>query len=223
MVQCAAQQRIWRKKHRRYRPFAAKFGVMFRAVTKPTPARHLALGVAALVILQILVLCWLGQPWIAQSGHVLLWAGDPLSPDTSQQISDWYSFSHIIHGFAFYGILHLIAPRLPITTRLLIAIGLEVAWEIAENLPSVIEHYRRQALAVGYAGDSILNSVLDTVMMALGFAFAHRAPVWITVALATLFELFTGVMIRDGLILNIIGFIWTPEFIADWQTGGRAL
>jgi hypothetical protein len=64
---------------------------------------------------------------------------------------------------------------------------------------------------------------MDTVMMVLGFLFARRAPVWITVALAIVFELFTGYMIRDGLILNIIGFAWTPEFISEWQSGGRAL
>jgi len=196
---------------------------MLRILTNMTPTLRFALGAAALVALQTLVLCWLGQPWIADSGRVLLWAGDPLSPDTSQQISDWYSFSHVIHGFAFYGLLYLITPRLPVMTRLLIAIGLEVAWEIAENLPMVIAHYRQQALAVGYVGDSILNSLMDTVMMVLGFLFARRAPVWIVVTLAIVFELFTGYMIRDGLILNIIGFAWTPEFIAEWQSGGRAL
>lgn len=186
-----------------------------------TPTWRFAVAAAALVALQMAVLCWLGQPWIAASGHILLWAGDPLSPDTSQQISDWYSFSHIIHGFLFYALLHVLTPRLPLTTRLLIAIGLEVGWEIAENLPAVIQHYRKQALAVGYVGDSILNSVLDTVMMALGFLYARRAPVWSTVALAILFELFTGWMIRDGLVLNIIGFAWTPDFIAQWQAGNH--
>lgn len=191
---------------------------MLRNLTNLTPAQHFALAAAALVTLQIAVLCALGQPWIAQSGRVLLWVGDPLSPDTSQQISDWYSFSHLIHGFVFYGLLHLIAPRLPVLTRLAIAIGLEVSWEIVENLPTSIAHYRKQALAVGYSGDSILNSVLDTVTMSLGFLLARRAPVWITVALTILFELFTGYMIHDGLILNMIGFVWTPEFIAEWQT-----
>jgi hypothetical protein len=184
---------------------------------------RIAAMVAALVGLQIAVLCWLGQPWIAASGQILLWAGDPLSRDTSQQISDWYSFSHVIHGFLFYGLLHFLTPRLPLATRLLLAIGLEVGWEIAENLPAVIQHYRKQALAVGYTGDSILNSVLDTAMMAIGFVMAARMPVWAVVALAIAFELFTGLMIRDGLILNIIGFAWTPDFISDWQAGGRAL
>ncbi len=173
----------------------------------------------ALVALQIAVLCWLGQPWVAESGRILLWAGDPLSTDTSQQISDWYSFSHVIHGFLFYALLHVLTPRLPLPARLLIAIGLEVGWEIAENLPMSIQHYRQQALAVGYSGDSILNSVLDTVMMVIGFVMALRMPVWSVVALGIGFEVFTILMIRDGLILNLIGFVWTPAFIAQWQGG----
>ena len=161
----------------------------------------------------------LGQPLIAASGRILLWAGNPLNPNTSQQLSDWYSFSHIIHGFLFYALLHYLKPRLPLATRLLISIGIEIGWEIAENTPMAIEHYRRQALAVGYAGDSILNSVMDTGMMVAGFFLAARMPVWVVVALGIGFELFTGYMIRDGLALNILGFVWTPDFIAQWQTG----
>ena len=192
---------------------------MLRNVTNMTPGYRSALAAIALVGLQIAVLCWLGQPWIAESGRILLWAGDPLSTDTSQQISDWYSFSHVIHGFLFYALLHYLTPRLPMATRLLISIGLEVGWEIAENLPMSIQHYRQQALAVGYAGDSILNSVLDTVMMGIGFVMALRMPVWAVVVLGIAFEVFTIAMIRDGLILNIIGFVWTPDFIAQWQGG----
>lgn len=110
-------------------------------------------------------------------------------------------------------------PRLSLTTRLLIATGIEIGWEVLENTPMAIRHYRQQALAVGYAGDSILNSVMDTVMMAIGFVMAARMPVWAVVALGIGFEMFAGVMIRDGLLLNIIGFAWTPEFIARWQGG----
>ncbi len=108
---------------------------------------------------QIAVLQGMGQPLIAASGKILLWVGDPLSPDTSQQLSDWYTFSHIIHGFAFYWLTKLVAPRLPLAARLLIAMGLEIGWEIAgEHADGDRRHYRKQALAVGYAGDSILNS-----------------------------------------------------------------
>src|SRR5262249_39118206 len=134
---------------------------------------------AALLVTQIAVLHAFGQPLTAASGRILLWVNDPFSPDTSQQLADWYSFSHIIHGFIFFGILHLAAPRLPVGTRFLIAMGAEIAWEITENTPAVIQHYRAQALAVGYVGDSIINSLSDTLMMCAGFYAASRvrAPI----------------------------------------------
>src|SRR5205814_6233070 len=137
-----------------------------------TPGWGYAAVAAALVGLQVAILHGFGQPLIAASGKILLWAGDPRSPDTSQQLTDWYSFSHIIHGFIFFGLLRLFAPRLPFAVRLLIAMGIEIGWEITENTPAIIQHYRKQALAVGYVGDSILNSVSDTAMMASGFFFA---------------------------------------------------
>ena len=177
-----------------------------------------------LVGIQIVVLHTLGQPFLGASGHILLWVNDPFSSDMSQQLADWYSFSHIIHGFVFFGILRLLAPRLPLGVRLLMAMGVEIAWEIAENSPAVIKHYRQQALAAGYVGDSILNSVSDTVMMSAGFLFASRMPGRYVLAIALCFELFTAVMIRDNLTLNVINLIapsrWAPIVaIHDWQAG----
>jgi hypothetical protein len=177
-----------------------------------------------LVGIQIAVLHTLGQPFLGASGHILLWVNDPFSSDMSQQLADWYSFSHIIHGFIFFGILRLIAPRLPMGVRLLMAMGVEIAWEIAENSPAVIQHYRQQALAAGYVGDSILNSVSDTVMMSAGFLFASRMPGRYVLAIALCFELFTAVMIRDNFTLNVINLIapsrWPPIVaIHDWQAG----
>src|SRR5258706_3885499 len=135
------------------------------------PLWSIAAGAALLVALQVAVLHGLGQPLIAASGHILLWVGDPLSPDTSQQLSDWYSFSHFIHGFIFFGLLRWITPRLPLGARLLIAMAIEIAWESVENSPAVIHHYRQQALAACYAGDSVLNSVCYTFTMSAGFFF----------------------------------------------------
>jgi hypothetical protein len=178
----------------------------------------------ALIAIQIGILHALGQPFLAASGRVLLWVDDPLSPDMSQQLADWYSFSHIIHGFVFFGVLRLIAPRLPLGVRLLLAMGIEIGWEVVENSPAVIQHYRQQALAAGYVGDSILNSVSDTVMMSLGFLFASRVPGRYVLAVALCFELFTAVMIRDNLTLNVINLIappgWAPIVaIHHWQAG----
>jgi hypothetical protein len=190
------------------------------------PAWSYAMAAAVLVAVQVAVLHHLGQPFIGASGHILLWVNDPFSPDTSQQLTDWYSFSHIIHGFLFFWVLRLAAPRLPLPARLLIAMGIEVAWEITENSPAVIQHDRQQAIAAGYVGDSILNSVSDTVMMSAGFVFASRVRARIVIVLALVFEIFTACMIRDNLTLNVIGLVapsgWAPmRAIHDWQAGAK--
>jgi len=181
---------------------------------------------AALVALQIAVLHAFGQPFFAASGHLLLWVNDPFSPDMSQQLADWYSFSHLIHGFIFFGLLHLIAPQLPFGVRLLIAMGIEISWEITENTPATIEHYRQQALAAGYRGDSILNSLSDTLMMSTGFFVASRLRARYIVGIALAFEIFTACMIRDNLTLNVINLIapsdWAPiQAIHKWQEGAK--
>ena len=184
------------------------------------PVWPYALGAAALVAIQVAVLHSLGQPFIAASGRILLWVSDPFSPDTSQQLADWYSFSHIIHGFIFFWLLKLAAPRLPLPARLLIAMGIEIAWEFTENSPAVIQHYRQQAIAAGYVGDSILNSVSDTVMMSSGFLFASRVRARVVIVLALALEIFTACMIRDNLTLNVLGLIAPPiPAIHDWQAG----
>lgn len=185
-----------------------------------------ALGAALLVLFQILVLHGLGQPFVAASGHILLWVGNPLSPDTSQQLSDWYSFSHFIHGFIFFGLLKWLAPQLPFGARLLLAMGIEIAWEFVENSPAVIQHYRKQALAAGYTGDSILNSVCDTFTMSAGFFFASVVRARIVIALALGLEIFTAYAIRDNLTLNVFNLIAPSDWsfvraIHDWQAGAQ--
>jgi hypothetical protein len=190
------------------------------------PAWAYAAGAAVLVAFQVVILHGFGQPLIAASGHILLWVGDPRSADTSQQLADWYSFSHIIHGFIFFGLLRLLVPQLPLAARLLIAMGIEIGWEITENTPAIIQHYRKQALAAGYVGDSILNSVLDTAMMSSGFFLASRVRASLVVALALALELFTAYAIRDNLTLNVVGLIapsdWAPiRAIHDWQAGAK--
>jgi hypothetical protein len=196
-----------------------------RAMNDVTRTRAIYGAVAAaLIVLQATVLHIFGQPAFAASHHFLLWVSDPFSPDTSQQFADWYSFSHLIHGFIFYGLLHLAAPRLPFAARLRIAMGVEIAWEITENTPAVIEHYRQQALAAGYRGDSIFNSLSDTLMMSTGFFVASRSNPKVIVATALTLEILTAVIIRDNLTLNVINLIapsdWAPiKTIHDWQAG----
>jgi hypothetical protein len=184
--------------------------------------RHYLAAAAALLALQAAMLHGFGQPLLAASGRILLWVGDPLSAETSLQLTDWYSFSHLIHGMIFFWLLRWLAPAWPLPARLIAAMGIEIAWEIAENSPAVIQHYRQQALAVGYVGDSILNSLSDTTMMAFGFWLASRlAARWI-IALAVALEIFTAVMIRDNLTLNVINLLAPPDWgpirlIHGWQ------
>jgi len=169
---------------------------------------------------QAVILFLLGQPLIAESGYVKLWESVVLGSGNSQHLTDWYSFSHVIHGFLFYLALWYFFPRMSIATRFLIALGAEVGWEIVENTPWLIEHYRQQALAQGYVGDSIINSLVDTLGEALGFLLAWRLPVLAVVTLGVGLELFVGFSIRDNLFLNILGFFYQFEFISNWQSGG---
>ena len=183
-------------------------------------------GAAALVVTQIAVLHAYGQPFLAATGQILFWVNDPFSANTSQQLTDWYSFSHIIHGFIFFGLLHVVAPHLPLGVRFLIAMGIEIAWELTENTPAVIQHYRQQALAAGYNGDSILNSVSDVLMMSAGFFFASRTRWQYVLVLAIGLEIFTACTIRDNLTLNVLNMIapagWAPiKAIHYWQAGAK--
>ena len=181
--------------------------------------RSIALAGVGLLAVQAGVLYFFGQPAICTCGYVKLWEGAVLSSGNSQHLSDWYTFSHVIHGFLFYLLLYWLFPSMSVGRRLLLAMGLEIGWEILENTPMVIQHYREQALAQGYTGDSILNSLSDTVFMVVGFVMARKMPVWSIIALGLGFELFTGYMIRDNLTLNIVNLLHGFPMIHAWQAG----
>ena len=184
-------------------------------------ARVAAATVLGILVVQALVLRLMGRVWICSCGTVRVWVGDIWSPELSQQLFDWYTPSHIVHGILFYGLLRLVLPRAPVPVRLLIAVGIEVSWEIAENSPWVIEAYRQQALAAGYTGDSILNSLLDTVAMMTGFAIARLVPWQATVALVLALEIGVGALVRDNLTLNILNFVHRFPAIEAWQKGAQ--
>ena len=176
-------------------------------------------SVAGVLALHAGALHFMGQPWISTSGIVSLWEGRVYSAENSQQLTDWYTFSHIIHGFLFYWFLSVVAPRLSWTSRLFLAMGLEVGWELLENSPFIINRYRETALALGYSGDSILNSVSDVVAMCLGFMCARFMPVIAVVVLALCMELGTGYLIRDNLTLNVLNLIDPIPAVQVWQGG----
>lgn len=172
-----------------------------------------------IILLTASYLIWIGREPICKCGYVKLWHGQVVSSENSQHISDWYTPSHLIHGFVFFGALWLVARRLSFGWRLMIATLVECAWEIVENSDAVIERYRTVTISLDYFGDSVLNTVSDVLAMGLGFCLASKLPVWVTVALILLFEGTTMWLIRDGLALNILMLLYPLDSVAQWQAG----
>lgn len=170
-----------------------------------------------IILVQVLSQYLMGRLWICECGYVKLFEAGVNTPGNSQHLFDWYTPSHIIHGFLFYGLGWLVMRKQPITAKLSLAALIEAAWEILENSPVVIDRYRTATMAIGYTGDSILNSGMDMVAMIAGFFFAARMPLWLTVVIALGFEVLTAFVIRDNLTLNVLMLVWPIEAVKIWQ------
>lgn len=190
---------------------------------------HISLRMCMLVSMVIIgifafILFLMGRVPICECGYVKFWHGITQSSENSQHVNDWYTFSHIIHGFAFYWILQFLSKRWPslkpIGLRFVLAVLLETSWEIFENTDFVINRYRETTISLDYYGDSIINSVGDVLATIAGFVAAFRMPVWATLVVLVALELFVGYWIRDNLALNIIMLIYPFETILQWQQGG---
>lgn len=166
------------------------------------------------------ILLWMGRLPMCKCGYIKLIHLETMSSENSQHMMDWYTPSHLLHGFIFYFVLWLFARRIDIGWRLAIATVIEAAWEILENTDAVINRYREVTIALDYFGDSVLNSVCDILAMWIGFWLSRRLPIWVSVAIVIIAEVVVMSAIRDGLALNIIMLLYPLDAIREWQAAG---
>lgn len=187
--------------------------------------RFVILSTVAVLALVAAAEFFLGRTFLGPDGQFGWWSNDIYSITNSQRVADVYSLSHIIHGILFFAFLWLVARRLPVKISFLIAMLIEAGWEILENSAVIINRYREATIALGYTGDSVLNSLCDVGMAALGFFIAFLSvrfsKIWISIALIIIFELGTLFWVRDNLTLNVLMLVHPLESVKVWQAAGR--
>jgi hypothetical protein len=151
------------------------------------------------------------------SGEPGIWSGDIWSSHNSQYMTDPYTFSHITHGVLWYGLLALVANKLPVRVRFILAVALECAWEIFENTDMVIQRYRAATISLNYYGDSVMNSMCDILTAVLGFILAAMLPTRVTLIGVIVLEVALALWIHDSLLLNVLMLIRPIQAIRTWQ------
>jgi hypothetical protein len=179
------------------------------------------LGMAAVLLGAAYQLRSQGRLWWCSCEYLLLWSGDPWSSDNSQHLLDPYSFTHVLHGFLFCGLIVLIALRLSKAWQLWLAVSIEAVWELVENSRFVIDRYREETAALGYQGDTVVNSLADILLCGLGFLVARRLGFRLTAVLFVVTEVALALWIRDNLSLNVLMLIHPIEAVKEWQAAGH--
>ena len=171
-----------------------------------------------LVLLSVVVVLRAeGRMFICTCGHFALWTSDTCSSNTSQQLLDPYSFTHVLHGFLFFWLIALLFRRMSSGWQVSLALLLEGAWEIFENTRFVIDKYRTETAALGYTGDTIVNSLGDITCAFVGFMIARQLGLRRSLIVFVLVEIFLIVWIRDSLLLQILMLVRPVEAIKVWQ------
>jgi len=180
--------------------------------------KKVAVTVVIILIFVIGIHILNGRNFICTCGYIKLFNGQ-VNVDDSQHLTDWYTLSHIIHGFLFYFLTYLLSKwkKIPLAIRFIIALLLESTWEILENSSFVINHYQSTTVSTMYHGDSIINSLSDIGAMGFGFYLASKLPTWVIVILALILEALAAYVIHDNLTLNAFMFIYPMKSIVEWQ------
>ncbi len=179
------------------------------------------LAIVVVLVATALLLRSQGRLWWCSCDYLLLWSGDPWSSDNSQHLLDPYSFTHALHGFVLCGLLALIVPRLSALWQLWFAVSIEALWEVVENSDFVIRRYREETAALGYRGDTIVNSLSDILVCGLGFVLARHLGFRRTFVLFVLTEVTLAILIRDNLTLNILMLLYPIDAVKEWQAAGH--
>jgi hypothetical protein len=179
------------------------------------------LAIVVVLVATALLLRSQGRLWWCSCDYLLLWSGDPWSSDNSQHLLDPYSFTHLLHGFVLCGLLALIVPRMSAVWQLWLAVTIEALWEVVENSEFVIRRYREETAALGYHGDTVVNSLSDILVCGLGFVLARHLGFRRTFALFVLTEVALAILIRDNLSLNVLMLIYPIDAVKEWQAAGH--
>ena len=186
--------------------------------TRSLFTRRTLLAALALTILSVGLLHLEHRPWWCKFG-LGFWSA-AWTHCTSQHFLDPYSLTHVLHGILFYWVLRPFASKIALHRRLVAALVLEIGWELLENSPWVIEHYRQNTASLGYTGDSILNSVGDLVTTVIGFAVAAQFSWKVAVVVFIVVELGLLYFVRDNLALNVFMLLFPLESLKEWQLSG---